>query len=280
MAGTENAGQFPKNPLDKLGHTLHERFVGVGHAVQKHPFRIALAGVFVALGLEALHFQQYFGPPPVDNALISDTLKPPEGEQGVGIVITPTQEPKPTAESLKPTPTPEIKEVDSGLIDPEYNKYAEVIDWKNPSGKIIKIIGFRFPTGVKIPIYSPIEGQETKVKGDESTGIKGIVVSIFDPNLPNSQRRYYTLKGNIEVPNMLTVNVSKKQVLGYITARDIKAVGDFDLLYYVIIQSDIDEITEREQFPQPFQKPTVSMSYQGGVPKTTYTDTFYSNSPQ
>jgi len=228
-------------------------------------------------------------------AAITAACAPAQAKEGQDIILNPnnptpaasapqeipTSKPPATAEANPPTPTPEVKKLaECGIVDPKYCQYAEVIDWKNPDGSVIKIIGFRFPKEVKVPIYSPIKGQVTKVPLNGSTGFNGIETTIFSPDLPDSQRRYYMLEGPLAVTNMLTVDVNGGQIIGYSSSGDEKAAGNFDLIYYIIMNSTIDETTARDQFPDAFQKPSVTLSnlkYREG--DTSYTDTFYSKKP-
>ncbi len=209
---TSEVGPVHPTPLDRLGKVLHETAVGFGHAVQKHPLRIALTSGLTVLGLgAALNLQKYFVPPNrVDNAPISDTLKPPVDGQNVGIIISPPVDSTPASSPSSPP-------VEQSATSPvEEAIKAGRIEIKDPTD-VEKYFTFVSPAEARQMLA------EAKAKGEfkflfpsfEITGIKDLVIGNFTLSNGQVSLTYLAVQG---IPSTTTFRSNSDAAVSISTA--------------------------------------------------------------
>lgn len=189
MAVTPEASAH-QNPLGKLGHAFHETAVGVGHAVQKHPLRIALVATdLAALGLAAdLLFSRYFGPQAsAEPTRYSDTLPPPPQ--------SPPPDSGPAVSIVAPPPS-SVEAPPSGSTPPEPPP--------PPKSEI------QFKTGVNTPVDSNA-AKDLVIAGPENSSLTSIYLS-RDPQNNEPVHIKAVWSGDMKVSTVLLGNLLVKHL--------------------------------------------------------------------
>lgn len=113
------------------------------------------------------------------------------------------------------------------IVEEKYCSQAKLIDWTNPSGQKMKIIGFDLPADV--PLLAPIDGQVVKIKLPNGEIIKGLQAIVLNPN--SNTTLTYNFFGDLRFNNTLTLNMKKGEVFGYTQKTGIKNAGNYNLLF-------------------------------------------------
>jgi len=116
------------------------------------------------------------------------------------------------------------------LLENQSCSQAELIEWANPNGEKLPLIGLRLTPGT--PLLMPVDGKVTKAKLPDNGVFKGFQAQIADPNSPNPT--WYIVTGNLQFDDMRSPDLKKGTVFGHIGETGVKNAGDFDLLFYII----------------------------------------------
>jgi hypothetical protein len=218
------------------------------------------------------------------NACITEATKPGEATATVIAATKPSVTPTtaPAAESTKAPPPLEAKKAeDCGILPPESCSQAELIEWANPNGEKLPLIGLRLTPGT--PLLMPVDGKVTKAKLPDNGVFKGFQAQIADPNSPNPT--WYIVTGNLQFDDMRSPDLKKGTVFGHIGETGVKNAGDFDLLFYIIQGTGqqaapaIDKM--KEMFSGlSFNKPTTqAIASSESVRSTINTTAYYKEAP-
>lgn len=137
------------------------------------------------------------------------------------------------------------------ILEEKYCSKAEVIKRQTAQGLTIKQIGFRLPA--RAPLFMPVDNQVTKAKlNDEIIFYKGSQAVVFNPNNHSTLR--YKFIGDLQFENMLSLNMKKGEVFGYIQDEGIEMLG-YNLVFYIAdIGSDNMEEENIEEMKKLFPK--------------------------
>ncbi len=193
---------------------------------------------------------------------------------------TPPITPTATATATVPaTNTPETKKdvpVPCGILSD--CSQAEVIDWTNPVGQKMKMIGLKLPAGV--PLTMPIDGQVAKVKLPDNGVTNGFQTIVFNPN---DETLRYQLTGDIQFDNMFSLNMKKGESFGRVQNTGIENAGGYNVIFYIIRgtgrEAAIAEDEMKKMFPEAFTKPATKAAAPAGTQGATVVINAFYNTP-
>lgn len=114
------------------------------------------------------------------------------------------------------------------ILEEKYCSQGKLVNTKNQLGQPVTYIGFRLP--VNVPVFADRRGQVLKATQNQSD-IKGAMAIIVDPNSNTAPQSGFM--GDLQFPNMLSLNVSKGDFIAYTQDTGIKNFRDYNVIFTI-----------------------------------------------
>ncbi len=133
------------------------------------------------------------------------------------------------------------------ILEEKYCSQAKVINWTNPAGQKMKLIGLDLPEGT--PLFMPIDGQVAKVKMPDDNVWKGVAAIILDLQ---DQTLEYHIVGDLKFENMFSLNKKKGEIIGWVQKTGIKNAGGYNVIFYILRGTGRETVVAEDELEKMF----------------------------